>query len=143
MTDFIAPTNETDIAVCIEEIENGIFGATVFMHHREIMDAQRAVNKFLGVDTLADQRQAEYDALPQHEKDRMTRAKDFGIYGVFHLATRDEVPLALSVVAKELSAAFRINAVDRGKLQNPEEAEKVTRRFPAITAERIALALNA
>lgn len=143
MTSFTKPHDEKEVQQCLLEIEDGIFGATVASHHREIHDAQRAINKFLGTDTLADTRQTEFDALPANTKAEMDRNRNYGIYGLFHLATRDEVPLALSVVGKELSLAFEITARNKAALSNPDVAARVMQRFPAITQQRIALALSA
>jgi hypothetical protein len=124
-------------------LREAIGNAQFAMHHREYLQAQTAVNQFLGRDALADQRQTEFEALSQDQKDRMVAARNYGIYGVFHLVSRPEVPLALSVVARELSSTFEIKAHLREQLENPEQVAAVTARFPEITPERIAAALEA
>ena len=107
-----------------------------FMHHREIAQAATATRELLGQDTLAETKQAEFDALPVSEQERMRAAKDFGEYGVFHLASRPEIRPALLLAAKEMFPDREaLTPDDVAEVQ--EMAEAISARFPAMDQARI------
>ena len=128
----------------LRDLDKGIAGAEIAMHHREFYAAFNACSAHLGHDTLAAQREEEFKKLPQEQQDEMTRKRDFGIYGVFGLyngSQNPEVPLALSIVRSEKTGEG-LKGKYRTALQDPTMQKKITDRFPAITPERIALVLG-
>jgi hypothetical protein len=129
---------QSQLDVLSEAIGNSQFA----MHHRDYYQVADTIDKFLGRDVLADQRQEEYEALPGADKDKMKAQRSYGQYGLFHLVTRPEVPLALSVVAKKLSPTFQIEARFAKELGDPAVATAVTNRFPSVTADHIQMALG-
>ena len=123
------------------DLDDGIFGALVYMDKRDIRKAWEAAQTYLGEDLLAAQVQREFNALSSAEQSEL-KQKGLGRYGVMNLATKPEVALALIVVAREINPSFAFPRNTKESLEEPEIAAKVTERFPAITAERIEMALK-
>lgn len=126
----------------LREVSEAIITARVLMHHRDYYEVMGVIEKHLGEDVLREQRQQEFAALPEAEKEKMKAARNYGIYGVFHLVSQPEVTLALSVVARELSPDFNLAANDEASLSDPATQQKIAARFPAFTPTRIQAVLQ-
>lgn len=123
------------------DLDDGIYGALIYMDNRDIRKAWQAAQAYLGEDRLAIQVQQEFNALSMKEQEEL-RQKGLGRYGIINLVTKPEVALALIVVAREINPTFNFPGRTKESLEEPDIAAKVTERFPAITAERIEMALK-
>jgi hypothetical protein len=126
----------------LKKIEEAISAAAFPMHNRDYLRAADAISLHLGRDTLAEERQREFDALPEGQQEDIITSGQLGKYGLFHLASRPEVPVALTVAARNAFPNYEIPAHHKKALQDPEMMQKVTARFPAITTEKIQRALG-
>lgn len=126
-----------------QEVADAIIDARILMHHRDYCRVMAVASEHLGEDRLVQRRQQEFQALPDETKAQINATGNFGIYGVFHLVSQPEVPLALCVVARELSPDFNLEARDATALSDPEVQAKIGERFPAFTPTRIQSVLKA
>lgn len=120
-----------------KDLSDGIFGASVAMHGRDIHAAHAAVQKYLGKDTVAEQASEEFKSLPASEQ-QYYKATGLGRFGAYTLMTTFEVEAALKIVAREMCPSQTIDDSLRRSLQDSAHAARVTERFPVITPERIA-----
>lgn len=124
-----------------KDLKDGIFGAAVAMHHRDVTAAHEAVIKYLGKDTVAEAVSAEFQALSVSEQ-QYYRATGLGRFGAYNLMTTFEVEAGLKVVAREMDRSHCFSPDFERSLRHPAQAARITERFPAITPERIAAVLG-
>ncbi len=132
-----------DIPAAIRYLDGALDEGFILMHRRAYGKLSDAKNKFLGRDTHQEQINAEWDALtPDQQKAIESDPKGYGKFGMFDSVSRKEVPLALTVAAKLLSKQFNVDQYCRKLLSDPEMVQRITTRFPLITAEDIQEALK-
>lgn len=124
-----------------QDLCKGIEGAELLMHARDFHNAAKAIAPYLGRDLLAEQVSAEFTTLPPEEQERLKK-EGLGKYGIFDLVSKPEVALGLNLVASQISSAFTLSDRYRGALNDPKQVEKITQRFPDMTAARIAMILS-
>lgn len=124
-----------------KDLSDGIFGAAVSMHHRDVVAAHEAVKKYLGQDTVAEAAAEEFAGLPEATQNYY-RATGLGRFGAYDLMTKFEVEAGLKIVAREMCPSQTIDAALERSLKDKTQAARITERFPAITPERIAAVLG-
>ena len=125
----------------LRKLEEAISAAAFPMHNRDYLRAADAIALHLGQDRLADERQREFDALPETEREDIMASGQLGKYGLFHLSSRPEVAVALTVVARNTFPNYEIPKTYRQALGDPDMVQTLTARFPAITTDKIQRAL--
>lgn len=124
-----------------KDLSDGIFGAAVAMHHRDVVAAHEAAKKYLGKDTVAEAAAEEFAGLSKSEQ-AYYRATGLGRFGVYCLMTKFEVEAGLKIVAREMCPSQTIDPSLERALKDKTQAARITERFPAITPERIAAVLG-
>ncbi len=124
-------------------LQEGISGSLIAMHHRDYCAAADAVAKFLQPDLLAERLGPEYESLPADIREEMDRKRNYGIYGLFNQVSKPEVPVALYVIGRTQFPNFKLNEYFATQLRDSEIVRAMIERFPVITPEKIAAALNA
>lgn len=123
------------------DLAKGIEGAQLQMRARDFYNAAEAIASYLGQDTLADQIGIEFNALSDEERQAL-KTNGLGKYGGFDLVSKPEVKISLCLVAREISPSFKLLDHYIEALKDPAQIEKITKRFPAMTAERITTILS-
>lgn len=126
----------------LRKLKDSIFAAAFPMHRRDYLKAADAISLHLGRDTLAEATQGKFDALSTEEQIRIIESGNLEHYGIFYLSSRPEVPVALTIVARNAFPNYEMPDQYRKALQDPDMVQTITSRFPLITRDKIERALN-
>lgn len=130
-------------AKIVEELNEALIASTLMMHRRDVPCTYRALDKYVGKqDMVYEQRLAQYEALPATEQ--AARAEEFSLSNIFWAHGNPEVSLALTLAQFEQCGDTlpRLRDGYWDDLQNPVTREKITARFPNMTAERMEKAIE-
>ena len=94
---------QEDLVKTFRTVREGIAGAVMKMHHRDFVAADKA-RELLGIDTYCDDLMAQWNALPEVEREKIESSGDLGKYGVYSISTSEPVTSALKVYLVDLVA---------------------------------------
>lgn len=126
----------------LRKLKDGISAAAFPMHRRDYFIAADAISQHLGRDILAETNQGKFDALSTEEQISIIESGNLEHYGTFYLSSRPEVPVALTIVARNTFPNYEMPEQYRKALQDPDLVRTITSRFPSITSDKISRALT-